>query len=85
MVCLIYLDNVAASFVEDEVHVIETPEKCQKYGVETPISSKAERLPEEAKEILKSLASKWEDVFDANALQVIPLKGAMTNEVFQIK
>ncbi|KAH1128356.1 hypothetical protein GLYMA_06G309300v4 [Glycine max] len=75
----------AESFVEDEVHVIETPEKCQKYGVETPISSKAERLPEEAKEILKSLASKWEDVFDANALQVIPLKGAMTNEVFQIK
>ena len=31
------------------------------------------------------MASKWEDVFDANALQVIPLKGAMTNEVFQIK
>jgi choline/ethanolamine kinase len=31
------------------------------------------------------LASKWEDVADANSLQVIPLKGAMTNEVFQIK
>ncbi|CAI0421612.1 unnamed protein product [Linum tenue] len=44
-----------------------------------------ERVPGEAKEMLKSLASKWEDVTDANALQVIPLKGAMTNEVFQIK
>ncbi|CAN0843777.1 Probable choline kinase 2 [Linum grandiflorum] len=44
-----------------------------------------ERIPGEAKEMLKSLASRWEDVTDANALQVIPLKGAMTNEVFQIK
>ncbi|XP_012574265.1 probable choline kinase 2 isoform X2 [Cicer arietinum] len=42
-------------------------------------------LPDEAKEILKSLASKWENVLDPNALEVIPLKGAMTNEVFQIK
>lgn len=42
-------------------------------------------LPEEAKNTLKSLASKWENVLDANALEVIPLKGAMTNEVFQIK
>ncbi|CAK8561149.1 unnamed protein product [Lathyrus sativus] len=42
-------------------------------------------LPDEAKKILKSLASKWENVLDANALEVIPLKGAMTNEVFQIK
>jgi len=35
--------------------------------------------------MLKSLASKWEDIDDANSLWVIPLKGAMTNEVFQIK
>lgn len=42
-------------------------------------------LPVEAKKILDSLASKWEDVLDSNALQVIPLKGAMTNKVFQIK
>lgn len=54
-------------------------------AIETPVSSKADRLPEEAKEILISLAGKWEDVLDANALQVIPLKGAMTNEVFEIK
>ncbi|QCD95520.1 choline/ethanolamine kinase [Vigna unguiculata] len=53
--------------------------------VETPVACKADRLPEEAQEMLKSLASHWEDVLDANALQVFPLKGAMTNEVFQIK
>ncbi|XP_047163112.1 probable choline kinase 2 [Vigna umbellata] len=54
-------------------------------AVETPVACKSDRLPEEAQEILKSLASHWEDVLDANALQVFPLKGAMTNEVFQIK
>ncbi|XP_043718780.1 probable choline kinase 2 [Telopea speciosissima] len=41
-------------------------------------------LPGEAKKVLKSLASSWSDVIDSNTLQVIPLKGAMTNEVFQI-
>ena len=54
-------------------------------AVENPVDNKEYRIPGEAKEILKSLASKWEDVADANSLQVIPLKGAMTNEVFQIK
>ncbi|XP_031253923.1 probable choline kinase 2 [Pistacia vera] len=53
--------------------------------VENAVENKEGRLPVEVKETLKSLASKWEDVLDANALQVIPLKGAMTNEVFQIK
>ncbi|KAK4744754.1 hypothetical protein SAY87_011066 [Trapa incisa] len=43
------------------------------------------RLPVEAKKILHSLASNWEDVRDPNALQVTQLKGAMTNAVFQIK
>uniref|UniRef100_A0A2P2JCB6 Putative choline kinase 2 isoform X1 n=1 Tax=Rhizophora mucronata TaxID=61149 RepID=A0A2P2JCB6_RHIMU len=59
-------------------------------GKESPIinkedCTKEDRIPGEAKEILKSLASKWEDVHDPNVLQVIPLKGAMTNEVFKIK
>ncbi|TKY49752.1 choline kinase 2 [Spatholobus suberectus] len=75
----------AESFVEDEADDVETPVNSKANAVETPVSSKVDCLPEEAKEILKSLASKWEDVLDANALQVIPLKGAMTNEVFQIK
>ncbi|CAN1813507.1 Probable choline kinase 2 [Linum perenne] len=51
-------------------------------GVRMPAE---ERIPGEAKDILKSLASKWDDVTDPNALQVIPLRGAMTNEIFQIK
>ncbi|GKU91399.1 hypothetical protein SLEP1_g5280 [Rubroshorea leprosula] len=49
------------------------------------IDNKGDHLPREVKEILQSLASDWEDVLDSRALQVIPLKGAMTNEVFQIK
>lgn len=53
--------------------------------VENVLQNKEGCLPVEVKETLKSLASKWEDVLDVNMLQVIPLKGAMTNEVFQIK
>lgn len=56
--------------------------------VENDVNNKVnylDYLPDEAKEILKSLANKWENVLDANELEVIPLKGAMTNEVFQIK
>ncbi|XP_044461585.1 probable choline kinase 2 [Mangifera indica] len=53
--------------------------------VENVVQNKEGCLPVEVKETLKSLASKWEDVLDVNMLQVIPLKGAMTNEVFQIK
>lgn len=52
---------------------------------ENTMDIKVDRLPGEAKEILKSLASEWEDVLDVNELQVIQLKGAMTNQVFQIK
>lgn len=41
--------------------------------------------PEEVKKILHSLAENWGDeIEDMESLQVIPLKGAMTNEVFQI-
>ncbi|PKA46805.1 choline/ethanolamine kinase [Apostasia shenzhenica] len=42
------------------------------------------RLPKEAWKILHSLASKWSDVSDSRALVVVQLKGAMTNEVFEI-
>ncbi|KAG8480683.1 hypothetical protein CXB51_025273 [Gossypium anomalum] len=47
--------------------------------------NKEARLPREVKDALQSMASEWDDVVDSKALQVIPLKGAMTNEVFQIK
>ncbi|OMO61174.1 hypothetical protein CCACVL1_23710 [Corchorus capsularis] len=49
------------------------------------VENKEEKLPQEVKDALQALASEWDDVVDSKALQVIPLKGAMTNEVFQIK
>ncbi|KAA3481435.1 putative choline kinase 2 isoform X2 [Gossypium australe] len=49
------------------------------------VDNKEARLPREVKDALQSMASEWDDVVDSKALQVIPLKGAMTNEVFQIK
>ncbi|KAI6689615.1 hypothetical protein NL676_026443 [Syzygium grande] len=43
------------------------------------------RLPEELKKVLRSVASELGDVIDdMDAIQVVPLKGAMTNEVYQI-
>ncbi|KAK4399479.1 putative choline kinase [Sesamum angolense] len=41
--------------------------------------------PGGSEEDSESLAAEWTDISDADALQVIPLKGAMTNEVYQIK
>ncbi|KAJ6998243.1 choline kinase 3 isoform X1 [Populus alba x Populus x berolinensis] len=42
-------------------------------------------LPDELKKVLRLVGSEWGDVVDdMESLQVIPLKGAMTNEVFQI-
>ncbi|CAN6455806.1 unnamed protein product [Victoria cruziana] len=40
-------------------------------------------LPKEVQKILHSLASHGEDAIDEKKLQVVRLKGAMTNEVFQ--
>lgn len=54
-------------------------------ATEKNVENKDYRLPREVKEALQAIASEWEDVIDSKALQVIPLKGAMTNEVFQIK
>ncbi|GAB4832129.1 hypothetical protein Ancab_006148 [Ancistrocladus abbreviatus] len=54
-------------------------------AVEMSKSIKENRIPGEAKEILQLIATEWTDVIDPSALQVIPLKGAMTNEVYQIK
>ncbi|KAG9458793.1 hypothetical protein H6P81_003301 [Aristolochia fimbriata] len=42
------------------------------------------QIPIEARRILHSLASNWNDVADSKALQVFQLKGAMTNQVYQI-
>ncbi|CAK7346728.1 unnamed protein product [Dovyalis caffra] len=43
------------------------------------------KFPDELKKVLRSVGSEWGDVVDdMQALEVVPLKGAMTNEVFQI-
>ncbi|KAJ1377488.1 Protein kinase-like domain superfamily, partial [Sesbania bispinosa] len=78
----IKVEGATQNPVDIQVYEVESPIKGLE---ETTIKEKEDYLPGEAKEILKSLASKWENVLDVNALQVIPLKGAMTNEVFQIK
>ncbi|KAE8713846.1 putative choline kinase 2 [Hibiscus syriacus] len=49
------------------------------------VENKEARLPRQVKDALQCLASEWDDIVDSKALQVIPIKGAMTNEVFQIK
>ena len=35
--------------------------------------------------ILHDLAAAWTNVADCRALEVVPLKGAMTNEVYQVR
>ncbi|GLJ18066.1 hypothetical protein SUGI_0318740 [Cryptomeria japonica] len=40
-------------------------------------------LPREAESLLHALALNWGDVVDAKQLEINPLKGAMTNEVFE--
>lgn len=41
-------------------------------------------VPEEWKKVLQAVASEFGDIVDVEELEVIPLKGAMTNEVYQI-
>ncbi|KAL6980956.1 Phosphotransferases with an alcohol group as acceptor, partial [Sarracenia purpurea var. burkii] len=55
-------------------------------SAENARGAKGSVLPGEAKRILQSLASSWGDTIDdPDELQMIQLKGAMTNEVYQIK
>ncbi|XP_057812206.1 probable choline kinase 2 [Salvia miltiorrhiza] len=55
--------------------------------IQSPMGSpdKSARIPDDARKILVRMASEWRDIVDPEALQVVPLKGAMTNEVYQIK
>lgn len=41
-------------------------------------------IPPDAKKTLHDLASSWSDVQDCRAMEVTPLKGAMTNEIYQV-
>ncbi|MQL96842.1 hypothetical protein Taro_029529 [Colocasia esculenta] len=63
------------------------PSKSKMVAVEMGIDAAIDntpQLPKDAKKILHNLASCWSDVADCRALEVVPLKGAMTNEVYQI-
>ncbi|KAJ4960470.1 hypothetical protein NE237_020380 [Protea cynaroides] len=53
--------------------------------VDNADENREDRLTGEVKSILESLASSWDDIIDCKQLQVIPLKGAFTNKVYQIK
>lgn len=53
-------------------------------GVAECLVDRKTLLPSEAKHRLRDLASEWEDVADTKALKVVQMKGAMTNEIFQI-
>ncbi|KAG9456862.1 hypothetical protein H6P81_001370 [Aristolochia fimbriata] len=48
------------------------------------IENNQNQIPVEGRKILHSLASNWDDVADPETLQVLQLKGAMTNQVYQI-
>lgn len=52
--------------------------------IEEAMNGKEAVIPKEARGILHGLASSWSDVVDSKVLEVVPLKGAMTNQVFQI-
>lgn len=43
------------------------------------------QIPREARGVLHALAAAWSDVADCRALEVAPIKGALTNAVYQIK
>ncbi|KAG6523805.1 probable choline kinase 2 [Zingiber officinale] len=70
---------MVANGIEDGVRnvgcVVEQEEMEEEEGL----------IPVEARKILIRLALGWNDVKDSRAIEVVPLKGAMTNEVYQIE
>ncbi|XP_068652277.1 probable choline kinase 2 isoform X2 [Aristolochia californica] len=59
-------------------------DKTNNDGNNNVIENSQCQLPIEAKRILHSLASNWNNVIDSKAIEVFQLKGAMTNQVYQI-
>ncbi|KAL6620590.1 hypothetical protein ACP70R_035729 [Stipagrostis hirtigluma subsp. patula] len=59
--------------------------ESQQNPAEAAPAPAARSIPEEARLLLHELAAAWEDVTDCRALEVAPLKGAMTNEVYQAR
>ncbi|CAM0954311.1 unnamed protein product [Alopecurus aequalis] len=57
----------------------------QSPGEAAAAAAAGQGLPKEAQMLLHELAAEWADVADCRALEVVPLKGAMTNEVYQVR
>ncbi|KAI3682955.1 hypothetical protein L1987_83357 [Smallanthus sonchifolius] len=85
--CSCALKFNSARFLAQSFHRLSSSRVYHKRATEESLvmESIGSRLPSDAMKILYSLASHWDDIFDVDDLQVIRLKGAMTNEVYQIK
>jgi len=64
---------------------IENQSQVARAVVAEAVPAAGPRIPKEARLLLHELAAAWADVADCRALQVVPLKGAMTNEVYQVR
>ncbi|XP_039812607.1 probable choline kinase 2 isoform X1 [Panicum virgatum] len=64
---------------------IENQSQVARAVVAEAVLAAGPRIPKEARLLLHELAAAWADVADCRALQVVPLKGAMTNEVYQVR
>ena len=64
---------------------IENQSQVARAVVAEAVPAAGPRIPKEARLLLHELAAAWADVADCRALQVVPLKGAMTNEVYQAR
>ena len=64
---------------------IENQSQVARAAAAEAVPAAGPRIPKEARQLLHDLAAAWADVADCRALQVVPLKGAMTNEVYQAR
>ncbi|XP_068649269.1 probable choline kinase 2 [Aristolochia californica] len=64
--------------------VADEIDKTNDDGNNNDIRNSQCQLPVEAKRILHCLASNWNNVIDSKAIEVLKLKGALTNQVYQI-
>ncbi|CAN6327484.1 unnamed protein product [Urochloa humidicola] len=63
------------------------PKEGQQSPAEAAAAPAARSIPEEARRLLRELAAEWEEDVAGCGLEpeVVPLKGAMTNEVYQAR
>ena len=62
------------------------PKESEQSPAEAAPAPAERSIPEEARRLLRELAAEWEDVAGCGREpEVVPLKGAMTNEVYQAR